>query len=357
MKVGIIGLPQTGKKTLFEVLTKYTFFSKDTSAGKIIKSAAEVNDPRFDSLLKMYNPKKQVKARIDIELLPTIEQDIIAKGDIFKDIAELDAICHVVRAFEDDSVYHVSGSVFPKRDIDTVNSELILNDLIFIDKRLERIESNLKRTRDASIAKEQALLLKLKESLDKELPLRLVSLDREEEKIISSYPFITRKKMIVVLNISEDAVKNTSLQEQLNQEYKSINIDIMQVCAKVESEISRLETEEEKKEFLFALGIEEPAINILTRLCMKALNLISFFTVGSDEVRQWTSAKGSTAPEAAGVIHTDLQRGFIRAEVMKYNDLITLGSEEQLKAAGKFYLKGKDYIVDDGDILNIRFNV
>lgn len=357
MKVGIIGLPNTGKKTLFEVLTKYTPSSKDTSTSRIIKSIAEISDQRFDSLVKMYNPKKQVKARIDIELLPTIEQDAIAKGDIFKDIAELDAICHVVRAFEDDSIYHVNGSVSPKRDINTVNSELLLNDLIFIDKRLGRIESNLKRTREVSIAKEKELLLKLKEKLDKELPLRLVSLDKEEEKIISSYPFITRKKMIVVLNVGEGNINNIILQEQLKQDYKSMDIDIMQVCAKVEAEIARLETEEERKDFLAALGIDESAINVLARLCMRVLNLISFFTVGPDEVRQWTVAKGATAPQAAGVIHTDLQKGFIRAEVMKYNDLISLGSEEKLKVAGKFYLKGKDYIVEDGDILNIRFNV
>ncbi|MFH0838857.1 MAG: redox-regulated ATPase YchF [Candidatus Omnitrophota bacterium] len=357
MKIGIIGLPQTGKKTLFEVLTRYTISEKDLASNKNIKAVAEIKDTRFDSLIPIYQPKKQVRARIEMELLPKIEKDVIAKGDIFKDIADLDAICHVVRVFKDESVYHINGSVNPKRDIDTVNSELILSDLLFIEKRLERIESNLKKIKDDSAVKEKELLLKLKAHLDKELPLRLLSLDKEERKAVANYLFITRKKMIVVLNVSEDELHATVLLDELKKNYQQVDIDIMQVCAKVESEISKLDTEEERKEFLGALGIEEPAINLLTRMCIQALNLISFFTVGPDEVRQWTVRAGSSAPEAAGVIHTDFEKGFIRAEVMKHGDLVSLGSEEKVKEAGKFYLKGKDYIVEDGDILDIRFNV
>jgi len=357
MKIGIIGLPQAGKKTLFGLLTQYVFSEKDLTAGKTIKSFAQIKDPRFNNLTGMYQPKKQVRAKIDIELLPKLEPEVIRKGDIFKDIAEFDAICHIVRAFKNESVYHINGSVDYRRDIESVNSELILNDLIFIEKRIERIDNNLKKIKDTAAIKEKELLLKLKEHLDEGLPLRLLDLDVQEAKTIASYPFITRKKMIIVLNVSEDELSNEERVEQLRKEYQPLDIDIMQVCAKVESEIAKLETVQERDEFLKVLGIKEPAIDVLTRLCIKALNLISFFTVGHDEVRQWLIRAGSSAPDAAGVIHSDLQKGFIRAEVMKYDDLISLGSEASLKQAGKSYLKGKDYIVEDGDIIEIRFNV
>jgi len=357
MKIGIIGLPQTGKKTLFELLTNHKISEKDSASSKNIKSIAEIRDPRFDRLVELYKPEKQVRARIDIELLPKIEKDSITKGDVFKDIAETDAICHVVREFKDDSVYHINGSVDPKRDIDGVNSELILHDLIFIEKRLEKLELDLKKAKDEAKAKEKELLSRIKPHLDKELPLRLLDLKPEERRIIASYPFVTLKEMILAVNVSEDDLKNKALLDGLNKAYGSLKIEVMLVSAKVESEIASLETEEERQEFLSALGIEEPAINMLSRLCIQALNLISFFTVGEDEVRQWTVKRGSSAPEAAGAIHTDLQKGFIRAEITKFSDLSELGSEEKVKEAGKLYLKGKDYIVEDGDVISIRFNV
>ncbi len=357
MKVGIIGLPQTGKKTLFELLTGHKITEKDLASGKNIKSMAEIRDPRFDKLLAMYNPKKHVRARIDIELLPKIEKDAITKGDIFRDIAETDALCHVVRKFADDSVYHINGTVDPMRDIDSVNSELILHDLIFVEKRLERLDLELKKIKDEGKAKERDLLLRLKEHLDKELPLRLLDLKPEEKKAIASYPFVTLKEMILAVNVSEDDLKNAALLKEITEKYAPVKIEVMLVSAKVESEIASLETEKEKEEFLSAIGIDEPAVNALTRLCIKALNLISFFTVGADEVRQWTIKRGSSAPEAAGAIHSDLQKGFIRAELIKFEDLTSLGGEEKVKEAGKLYLKGKDYVVEDGDILSIRFNV
>lgn len=357
MKIGLIGLPQAGKKTFFRLLTQYTFSEKDLVANKAIQSLAQIKDPRFDHLVSVYKPAKQTRARIDIELLPDVGPDAIEKGDILKDIAEFDAVCHVVRAFKNDAVYHIKGSVDFKRDIDNVNSEFILHDLLFIEKRLERIEANLKRVKDGEVIKEKELLLRFKTQLDKELPLRLIDLTVQETKIIASYPFITAKKLIVVLNVSESELNDTAHLEQLKREYKDIDIDILQICAKVESEISELGTKQEREEFLAALGIKEPAIDALTRTCIKALNLISFFTVGSDEVRQWPVKANSSAPEAAGVIHSDLQKGFIRAEVMKYADFLALGSEDKLKQEGKVYLKGKDYIVEDGDMMNIRFNV
>lgn len=357
MKIGIIGLPQVGKKTLFELLTKHKPSEKEVISGKPIKGVAEIRDGRFDKLVSMYRPKKEVRARIDIETLPKLEKDTISKGDIFTDINELDAICHVVRAFKDESVYHASGSVDPKRDADLINSELILHDLIFIEKRLERLEKTIKQTKEEAATKERDALLKLKAHLDKELPLRLLEMSADDKKIFSSYPFVTRKEMIIVLNVSEDELKSSSLVEQFKKDYAALKIDVMQVSAKVEQEIAGLDSEEERTEFLKDLGITEPAISILTRLCLKTLNLISFFTVGEDEVRQWNVRKGSNAPEAAGAIHSDLQKGFIRAETMKYDEFMALGSEDKLKEAGKFYLKGKDYIVEDGDILNIRFSV
>ena len=356
MKIGMIGLPQVGKKTLFELLTDYKITEKDIVSNKPIKAVAEIKDPRFDLLVASYKPKKEARARIDIEMLPKLEKDTIAKGEIFTDINELDAICHVVRAFKDESIYHMEGSVDPKRDIKFVNSELILHDLIFIEKRMERLGAKIKQIKEEAAIKEQEILARLKAHLEKESPLRFFEFTADELKAISSYPFITRKAMLIALNVSEDDLKDTSLVDQLKREYQAVS-DVMQVSAKVESEIARLESEEERREFLKDLGIKEPAINALTRLCIKALNLISFFTVGPDEVRQWTVRAGSTAPEAAGAIHTDLQKGFIRAEVMKYDDLASLGSEGKVKESGKLYLKGKDYIVEDGDIINIRFSV
>lgn len=357
MKIGIIGLPQVGKKTLFELLTHHKPTENEVASGKPIKGVAQIKDARFDKLVASYKPKKEVRARIDIELLPKLEKDTIAKGTIFSDINELDAICHVVRVFKDDSVYHAEGSVDPKRDIDFVNAELILSDLIFVEKRLERIEKTVKQTKDEHAVKEKEVLLKLKTHLDKTLPLRLLDLTADDKKAISSYPLVTRKAIFLVLNVSEDGLKDTALLDQLKTELAPLKIEVMQVSAKVEDEVAALESEEEKAEFLKALGISNPAMNVLTRLCIKALNLISFFTVGEDEVRQWNIHAGSAAPVAAGAIHSDLQKGFIRAEVMKYSDFVSLGSEDKVKEAGKFYLKGKDYIVEDGDIISIRFSV
>ena len=357
MKIGIIGLPQTGKKTLFEILTNHKPTENEIASKKPIKGVVEVRDPRFDVLARIYKPKKEARARIDIEMLPKLEKNTITEGDIFTDINELDAICHVVRAFKDESIYHIEGSINPKRDIDSINSELILHDLIFIEKRMENIEKKEKRLKEESIIKEKVLLVKLKAHLEKEKPLRLIDLTVEENKIISGYPFVTRKTVIVALNISEEDLNSTELIEQLKRDCSQAAIDIMQISAKVESEIIKLESAEEREQFLKELGIKEPAADALSCLCIKALNLISFFTVGPDEVRQWTTRFGSTAPEAAGVIHTDFQKGFIRAEVIKYSDFAAYGSETKVKEAGNLYVKGKDYIVEDGDMLDIRFNV
>ena len=355
MKVGMIGLPQTGKITLFQTLTG----NKAPEGGitKPLPGTADIVDKRFDTLVALYEPKKNVRARIDLVLLPKIELEAIKKGDIFREIADTDAICHVVRAFEDESVYHVDGSVNPIRDIDMVNSELIMHDLIFIEKRVEKLTQSLKKLKDEAQQKELDLLMTLKLHLEDEKPLRLLELVSDEEALIRSYPFITRKQMILALNVAEDQINDTELLESLKQRCELHKMEAMQVSAKVESEIALLDTEEEKEEFRKDLGIKVPALETLTTLCLKALGRISFFTVGKDEVRQWQVRKNALAPEAAGVIHSDLQRGFIRAEVFRYDELMEFKDEAGLKKAGKIYVNGKDYVVEDGDILNIRFKV
>jgi GTP-binding protein YchF len=356
MKVGIIGLPQTGKKTLFHILTGNEI-SDPAKAFKPVPGAADILDSRFDTLTRMYEPKKSVRARIDLVLLPKMEAETISRGDIFKDIADMDAICHVVRAFEDDAVYHSEGSVDAKRDVEMVNSELIMHDQIFVEKRIERLEAMIKKIKDDNQQKELDLMNKLKDQLEQEKPLRLIHLTEDEERLIRSYPFITRKKMVFAINVAEDDLDNQPLQEWFTSQCKQDDTQFMLVSAKVEAEIALLDTPEEKKEFLDDLGIQTTALEQLTRLCLKALNLISFFTVGKDEVRQWLVRNESKAPKAAGVIHSDLERGFIRAEVFKYDELIEAGNEAELKKNGRIYVEGKDYQVEDGDILNIRFSV
>lgn len=356
MKLGIIGLPQTGKKTLFQVLTG-SVLREQAGAAKPVPGTADILDSRFDRLVSMYSPKKEVRARIDLVLLPKIEQETIAKGTIFRDIADMDAICHLVRAFEDESVYHAEGSVDPLRDCEMVDAELIIHDQIFVEKRIERIREMVKKKKDDDQLKELALMEKMQAHLESEKPLRLLELSADEEFMIRSYPFITRKQMIIAFNVAEENLEDTSLLDQVKGLCDASGMEAMLVSAKVEAEIAILDTDEEKAEFLEALGIQETALGVLTRLCLKALGLISFFTVGTDEVRQWLVRKGSPAPVAAGVIHSDLQRGFIRAEVMAYDELMEYGTEVELKKAGKMYVQGKDYIVADGDILNIRFKV
>lgn len=356
MKVGIIGLPQTGKKTLFQVLTG-TELKEQGGAPKPVPGTADIVDQRFDKLVEMYQPKKETHARLDLVLLPKIEQETIAKGDIFRDINDVDAICHVVRGFEDEAIYHEAGSVDPIRDVEMVNSELLMHDQIFVEKRIERLELAMKKIKDEKQAKELELLQKILPHLEEEKPLRLMEFTEDEDLLIRSYPFITRKELLLVFNVSEDNVGDTELLQKTGSLCEANKIEAMVVSAQVESEIVELDSEEEKQEFLDDLGIEEPALEIMTRLCLRALGRMSFFTVGKEEVHQWLVRIASPAPVAAGAIHSDLQKGFIRAEVMKYDDLIEHGSEAELKKLGKFYVQGKDYIVEDGDILNIRFQV
>jgi hypothetical protein len=353
MKLGIIGLPRTGKKTIFQLLTGSP---PPVDPARAVAGVADIRDDRFESLVKMYEPRKRVPARINLELLPDLDLGAIKDQSIFRDIADTDAICHVARGFTAGSVYHVSGSVNAERDVESVNDELILHDLIFIEKRMERIEKAPNKKNENPEA-EIALLKKFSAVLEDGLPLRTLTLDKEEQKIIASYPFITLKSMLVVLNIDDSGLASDDDIKKLTEKYSRQKLDIMKVSAAIESEIALLDTESERAEFMKESNITEPALNILSRLAMKSLGLISFFTVGKDEVRQWQIKAGSSAPEAAGAIHSDIQRGFIRAEVFKYADLSELGTEDAVKKAGRFHTMGKDYIVEDGDIINFRFNV
>ena len=356
MRVGIVGLPQTGKKTLFKVLTGSETVDQ-SSQTKPVPGTADIVDERFDRLVRMYEPKKETRARIDLVLLPRFEQETITKGDIFQHVVDVDALCHVVRVFEDEAIYHASGSVDPLRDVEMINSEFLIHDQIFVEKRIERLEVALKKIKDERQSKEFELMQRIQSHLEKEQPLRLMKFTEEEDLLIRSYPFITRKELILVFNVSEEDLGDSTVLEKVADHCREQKMEAMIVSAQVESEIAQLDSEEEKKEFRGDLGIEEEALGVLTRLCLKALGRMSFFTVGKEEVHQWLVRIGSTAPVAAGAIHSDLQKGFIRAEVMKYPELIEYGSEAELKKQGKLYVQGKDYIVEEGDILNIRFNI
>jgi len=358
MKIGIIGLPQVGKKTIFRLLTGGGL--KDTDAEKLqvpLKEIVTVRDPRFDNIVSIYSPERKMPAHIEVVLMPKVDREYIRSGHLFEHLHDADAICHIVRAFLDEMIYHIDGSVDADRDINSINTELILGDLMFIEKRLEKLDKDSKKKHDKEQEIERALLLKFKEQLEKEIPLRLVKINDEEKKIISSWPFLTIKPLLIVLNVGEDDIKKSVLSEDLTQRYRSQKIYIMQISAKIEDELAGLDSKADREEFLKELGIDESAIDKLTRLLYEALGLISFFTTANKEVRAWTIKKGSTAPQAAGLIHSDMERGFIRAEVIKYDDLIAVGSENKVKEAGKLMIKGKDYVVCDGDILHIRFNV
>jgi GTP-binding protein YchF len=357
MNIGIIGFPQSGKKTLFELLVGEGGVGKHGDPHKPISGVAEVVDPRFDTLVGLYAPERRVRSRLNIVLLPKIEEKTLSEGTILKEMSDVDALCHVVRMFEDDSVYHLWGTLDAGRDIDYVNNELLLHDLVFTEKRLERIRNSLKKVKDEAMLREQELLLSIQSHLEADAPLRFMEIPRAQEAVIASYPYLTRKEMIVVLNVSEGDIQRQDTFQPVIARCAAQHIGCLAVAVRTESEIAALESAEERRQFMKALGIEETALAALTRLCIESLGLISFFTVRNNEVRQWFIRKGATVAEAAGLIHTDMQRGFIRAEVIGYDDLVHYGGEDKVRAAGRLFVKGKEHVVSDGDILGIRFNV
>jgi GTP-binding protein YchF len=356
MRLGIIGLPQSGKTTLYNALTRGSV-PTGTGSGKLEVHTAvvDVPDPRVDILSKMFNPKKTIYTKVtyaDIAGLDGSAGKSGISGVLMNHLTQMDGFIHVIRCFESDEVPHPAGTLDPLRDIATMDSEFILNDLIAVERKQERLAEERKKgagREKAVIEREQELFDRFSATLSEEKPLRDMDISREEEKMLSGYGFLSRKPVLIVLNLSEGQAEPAIV-------YTHQHSRIVSLQGKLEMDIAQLPPDE-MDVFLQEFGIEEPSLNRMIRLSYDLLGLQSFFTVGPDECRAWTVHRGATAPEAAGEIHTDLQKGFIRAEVVAYNDLIALGSMNEAKSKGKFRLEGKEYIVQDGDILNIRFNI
>jgi GTP-binding protein YchF len=357
MNIGIIGFPQTGKKTLFRLLAGAGALRDNADLRQVQRGVADVVDSRFNKLLEIYNPRKETRARLEIELLPKLEENLIQQGAVFKDIGQVEALCHVVRVFEDDSVYHVWGGPDPERAIETVRSELVLHDLMFIEKRFKRIEKELKKAKDDTRKKEKVLLERFRDHLEADKPLRLLDISLEEQKLVKSYPFLTQRQMLIALNVSEEQLADDTIVQKLEDRFGGLGLQFVRIAVKTENDIAELDSEEERVAFMEELGITDKALHLLTSKFIEAVGLVSFFTAASCELRQWFVRQGALAPETAGKIHNDMERGFIRAEVLHYADVVEYGSEEAAKNAGKYHVKGKDYEVLDGDILKILFNV
>jgi hypothetical protein len=356
MRLGIIGLPQTGKTTLFNALTRG---SQPTGAAsgkiEIHTAVVDVPDPRVDRLSDMFKPKKTIYAKVtyaDIAGLDGSAGKSGISGTLLNQLTQMDGLIHVVRCFEDENVPHLSGSVDAARDIQVMDSEFILNDLIAVERKLERLAEERKKGggRDkATVDRDIALFQRFHQELSEERPLRDVTISAEEEKTLAGFGFLSRKPLLVVLNLHEgQAAPVISYQHQHTR--------VVALQCKLEMDIAQLPPED-MQAFLLEYGIEEPSLNRMIRLSYDLLGLQSFFTVGPDECRAWTVHVGATAPEAAGEIHTDLQKGFIRAEVVAYTDLVALGGMAEARHHGKLRLEGKEYIVKDGDVLNIRFAI
>ena len=362
MKIALIGLPQVGKKTLFSLLTGMAYDQLISRPSDYALGMVQVTDRRVDRLSALYKPKKTKNAEIECTLAPAPPKDAKPREQWLGKLKEMDAFCHVVRAFDDPAVFHASGSIDPARDIEMMHLELAISDLTLIDLRLDRIAQEQKKKSEPERAEEALLLQKLKPSLESGKSLREHPLQEAELKKIRSLQFLTLKSMVTALNCGESNFPNPALLEAARAKTSGPGSEVCALCAKLEAEVAQIENHGERAEFLEALGIDEPAVHVLTRLLLKALGYICFFTVGEDEVRAWTIRRGGTAVDAAHAIHSDLARGFIRAEVMKCDDLLAAGAdrgsghaaEVHLKETAKFHLKGKDYIVEDGDIVHIR---
>lgn len=357
MQIGIVGLPNSGKTTVFNALTGATRPTSAVTATKleISTGTVDVPDPRVDRLAEIYKPHKKVYAKVTYADIAGLEKGVGRSGlsgPLRNQISQMDAFVHVVRAFEDAMVPHVEGSLNPQRDVNILDTEFILSDLVAIEKRLERLESDLKKTgkeREAAL-KEQAILLRLKESLEAETPIRDVEMAPDEEHLLRSFGFLSQKPVLALINTGDEASDPGELLQ-----YKHRHAAVTALQGKLEMEIAQMPPDE-AAEFLKDFGIAEPGRLRVIRLSYDLLGLHSFLTVGEDECRAWTIRRGATAVEAAGAIHTDLAKGFIRAEVFAYDDLMALGSEAALKSAGKFRLEGKEYVVKDGEVVHVRFS-
>jgi GTP-binding protein YchF len=349
MKLGIIGLPQSGKTTIFNAITRGDT-PTTASAGRfeVHTAVVDVPDPRVDKLSAMFQPKKTIYAKVTYADIAGLESGTAKSGisgQLLNQLAQMDGFILVTRGFEDDSVLHTMGSIDPARDADIMLSELLLNDLIAVERKLERLTEERKKggTDKVDNERQTALFQRLREVLSDNTPLRKVELSAEESRILSSFGLLTRKPVLIVFNMGEGQTAPV-------WEFETPSVALQ---GKLEMEIAQL-SPEDASVFMQEYGIEELSLNKMIRLSYDLLQVQSFFTVGEDEVRAWETRRGATAQEAAGEIHTDLQRGFVRAEVVHYDDLVSLGGMNEAKTKGKLRLEGKEYIVKDGDIVHIR---
>jgi hypothetical protein len=354
MRLGIIGLPQTGKTTVFNALTRGDL-PVTTSGGRfeVHTGVVDVPDPRVDRLSALFKPKKTIYAKVTYADIAGLEASKVAiSGALLNQLSQMEGFLHVVRCFDDPSVPHPSGSVDPNRDIAAMDAELLLNDLISVERRLERLAEERKKgagREKAVVEREITLFERFQQALTQEIPLRQVEISAEDEKNLAGFGFLTRKPLLVLLNLGEG-------QPAPAIEYSKPRSAIAALQGKLEMDIAQLAPEDAAM-FMAEYGIEELGLNRVIHLSYDLLGQQSFFTVGEDEVRAWTVRRGATALEAAGTIHTDLAKGFIRAEVVTYEDLINLGGLAEARNKGKLRLEGKDYVVKDGEIVHIRFNI
>lgn len=354
MNFGMIGLPQTGKKTLFQLLTERDALSAPKKSG-IAYGMALVRDPRVDQLSAMYNPKKTKYAEFELALPPDVQPDTAHTAEWLPPLRNMDGLLHVVRAFQAPEVFHIHGDVNPARDVETVETELLLADLAMVETRITRIEKEPVK-KGPEQEKELALLARCQEVLEHGNGLRTLELSDSEEAIIRSLQFLTRKPLVVVINTDEDLQAAEKEHAGLATRMKEQGAEVVFFCASIEQEVLGLD-EADRADFMNEFGMSEPASTRVAKAMFSCLGLLSFFTVGPDEVKAWSVRNGATAPEAAGRIHSDLQRGFIRADTVHVDALLAAGSEKAAREANAYRLNGKDYIVQDGDILEIRFNV
>jgi len=359
LKVSIIGLPNTGKTTIFNALTGQNIETTTypTLAGEPHMGVVKVPDPRLDKLSGIFRPKKTTSAVVEyVDYIGLTKGSTEQNRKILDLIKDVDATVHVVRAFQDEAVVHPPGDLDPTRDIEMVELELIFGDLELVEKRLERMEEGKKRGKKPNES-EKRLLIKCKEHLEKEVALRNVEFSQEEQDAMKPLQFLSTKPQVVVLNIGEKDLNTDfakDLQTGISARYPSLSV--ITLCGKIEMEIAQL-APDEKRPFLDELGIDQPASNKLIHTCYAMLGLVSFLTVVEDEVRAWTIKKGTNAQKAAGKVHSDIERGFIRAEVISFDDFIASGGMHHAREKGLVRLEGKTYVVKDGDIIDFRFNV